>query len=124
MIADAAYEAVAIYLHIHCRGHEQLNAAAEGVDVDFLVLSNHGLAQVKTDAATESIEAGTVECLATINVFVAAIVHRAADALTVLADGQWALQPLVRVSTVAVYNEMYTHIQYYKDAEIYSPSTF
>ena len=111
MIADAADEASAFYINIDRRGHGEFDASAEGVDVDFLVLGNHSLAQVETETAAESIETGTVERLAMIDVLVAAIVHRAADALALLADGQRALQPLVGVATVAVYNKVYANIE-------------
>jgi hypothetical protein len=40
----------------------------------------------------------------------AAVVYRAADTLTVLADGQGALEPLVRVATVTV--NTFSHIIY------------
>ena len=110
MIADTADEVLAFHLHIDRRGHENLNAAEESVDVDLLILFNGRFAQVQTDASAESIELGAVEGLAMIDVLVAAIVHRAADALAVLANGQRALQPLVGVATVTVHHEMNTCI--------------
>ena len=64
MIADAADEAAALYHDVDMGGHNEFDAAAEGVDVDFLVLSNHSLAQIHADATAEGIEAGTVERLA------------------------------------------------------------
>ena len=75
MIADAADEAAALYYDIDVGGHEELDAAAEGVDVNLLVLVDDGFAQVHADAATESVKAGTVECLAAIDVLVAAIMY-------------------------------------------------
>ena len=102
-------------------GHEELNATAEGVDVDFLVLSDNGLAQIHADAAAEGIETGTMEGLAAINILVAAVVHRAADALAVLADGQRAPEPLVRVATIAVDDQIHTHIYQQEDGEISCP---
>ena len=110
MIADSADEALAFHLHIDRRGHDELNAAEEGVDVNLLILRNGRFAQVQADASAESVEPGTVEGLAMIDVFVAAIVNRAADALAVFVDGQRALQPLVGVASVAVDNEMYSYI--------------
>jgi hypothetical protein len=38
-------------------------------------------------------------------------VHRTADALALLADGQRALQLLVGVATIAVYNKVYANIE-------------
>ena len=121
MIADAADETMAFYLHIDRRGHEDLDAAAKGVDVDFLVLDNHGLAQIHTDAAAESIEAGTVEGLAVIDVLVAAVVDRAADSLAVLADGQRAPEPLIGIATIAVDDEARAYIYQQEDGEISCP---
>ena len=46
MIADTANEASAFYLYVDRRGHEEFDAATEGVDVNLLVLGNHGLTQV------------------------------------------------------------------------------
>ena len=102
MIAYTADEALAFHLYIDRRGHEEFDAATEGVDVDFLVLSNHGLAQVKSDAATESVETCTVEGLTMIDVLVSTIVSRAANTLAFFTGGQWSLQPLVWVAAVAV----------------------
>ena len=110
MIADAADEALAFHLHIDRRGHEEFNAAEEGVDVNLLILRNGRFASVQADAAAESIETGTVKGLTMIDVLVSAIVHRAADTFAVLADGQRAMQPLVGVATVTVDNEMYSNI--------------
>ena len=61
MIADATDEVLAFHLHIDRRGHDNLNAAEESVDVNFLILRNGRFAQVQADASTESIEPGTVE---------------------------------------------------------------
>ena len=46
MISDSADEALAFYLYVDRRGHEEFDAAEKSVDVDLLVLSNHGLTQV------------------------------------------------------------------------------
>ena len=121
MIADTANEAAALHFDIDVGGYEEFNAATEGVDVYLLILGNHSLAQVHADAAAEGIETGTVERLAAIDVLVTAIVNRTADALAVLADGQRTPEPLVWVATVAVNNQMNTHIEHHEDAEISCP---
>ena len=121
MVANAADEAAALHYDIDISGHEELDAAAEGVDVDFLVLGDDSLTQVHTDAAAEGIETGTVERLAAIHVLVAAVMNRAADALSILAYRQRALKPLVGVATVAVDNQIHTHIEHHEDAEISCP---
>ena len=95
MIADAADEALAFYIHIDRRRHNEFDAATEGMDVDLLVLGDDGLAQVHSDATAESVETGTVEDLAVIDVFVATVVYRAADAFAVFTDRQRTLQPLI-----------------------------
>ena len=120
-IANTTNEAAAFYYDVDMGGHEELNAAAEGVDINLLVLGDDGLTQVHADAAAEGIKTGTVEGLAAIDVLVAAVVNRAADALAVLADGQWALEPLVGVATVAVNDQIHTHVEHYEDAEISCP---
>ena len=102
MIADSADEALTFHLHIDCRGHDDLNAAAEGMDVNLLILCNGRFAQVQANASAESIKPGTMEGLAMIDVLIAAIVHRATDALAVFTNWEWSLQPLVGVATVAV----------------------
>ena len=91
MIADAADKAAAFYDNVDMGGHEEFDAATEGVDVDLLILSNHGLTQIQSDAAAESVEPGTVEGLAAIDVLVATIVNRTADTLAVLTDRQRSL---------------------------------
>ena len=87
MVADATYETTALYHDVDVGGHNEFDTTAEGMDVYFLVLGNHSLAQVHANATTESIEARTMERLAVIDVLVATIVYRATDALAVLADG-------------------------------------
>jgi len=111
MIANTADKAAAFYDNVDMGGQEEFDAATEGVDVDFLVLSDDGLAQIHADAATEGIEAGTMERLTAIDVLIAAIVYRATDTLAVLADGQRALQPLVWVAAIAVDNSSCAHVQ-------------
>lgn len=51
-----------------------------------------------------------MECLAMIDILVTTIVNRAANTLSIFADGQRALQPLVWIATVAVDDQMYTYI--------------
>ena len=87
MITDTADETSALHLDIDVSGYKQLDAAAERVDVNLLVLRDDSLAQIHSDAAAESVEAGTMERLTAIHVLVAAGVNRAADALAVLTDG-------------------------------------
>ena len=121
VITDATYEAAALHYDVDVGGYKELDAAAEGVDVDFFVLSNDGLTQVHADAAAEGIETGTVEGLAAIDVLVAAVVNRAADAFAVFTNGQRALEPLVGVTAVAVDNQIHTHVEHHEDAEISCP---
>ena len=121
MIANTAHEAAALHFNVDMGGHEEFDATTEGVDIYLLILSNHSLSQVHADAATEGIETGSVERLAVIDVFVAAIMHATADALAVLTDGQRALQPkatgrrvsgnLVGVTAITVDNSSCAHVQ-------------
>ena len=121
MVADATDETAALYHDVDVGGHNEFDTTAEGMDVDLLVLGNHGLAQVHADATAEGVKAGTVERFTVIDVLVATIVYRAADALAVLADGQRALEPLVGVAAVTVDEQINTHIEYHEDAEISCP---
>ena len=91
MITDTADEAAALYLDIDVSGYKQFDAATERVDVDFFILCDDSLAHIHSDAAAEDIQTGSVEGLAIIDVLIATIMNRAADALAVLADGQRAL---------------------------------
>lgn len=91
MIADTANEAAALHFNVDVGGYVEFDATTEGVDVDFLILGNHSLAQVHTDATAEGIETGTVKRLTTIDVLVATVMHATADAFAVLADGQRTL---------------------------------
>ena len=100
MITNTADEASALHLDIDVSGNKQFDAATEGVDVNLLVLRDDSLTQIHSDAAAESVEAGTVERLAAIHVLVTAVMNRTADSLSVLVNGQWALKPLVGVATV------------------------
>ncbi len=109
VIGDAADEAAALHHNVDVGRYEELDATAKGVDIDFLVLGDDSLAQVQPDASAESIEAGTVEGFAMIDILVAAIVNRTANTLSILTNGQRALQPLVGIATVAVDDQMYTH---------------
>ena len=87
MIADTADKAAAFYDNVDMGGHKEFDAATEGVDVYLLVLSNHSLAQVHADAATEGIKSGTVKRLTAIDILVATVMHATADAFAALADG-------------------------------------
>ena len=83
-IANTTNEAAAFYYDVDMGGHEEFNATTEGMDIDFFVLGDDGLTQVHADTAAEGVKTGTVEGFAAIDVLVAAIVYRAADALAVL----------------------------------------
>ena len=87
MITDTADETSALHLDIDVSGYKQLDTATERVDVNLLVLRDDSLAQIHSDAAAESVEAGTMERLTAIDVLVTAVVNRAADALAVLSNG-------------------------------------
>ena len=75
MITYTSDEALAFYYDIDVGGHIELYTAAEGVDVDFLVLSNHGLAQVHADTTAEGVETGTMEGFAAIYVLITTIMY-------------------------------------------------
>ena len=75
MIAYTANETLAFHLNIDRCGHVELNATTKGVDIYLFVLRNYGLTQVQSDATAESIEPGTVERFAMIDILVAAIVY-------------------------------------------------
>ena len=121
MIADTADETAALDHDVHRLRHHEFYAATEGVDLDLLILRDGGFAQVHTDTATEGVEAGAVERLATVDIFVASIVHATTDALAVLTNGQRTLQPLVRVATITVDNKAHSYIYQQTDAEIGNP---
>ena len=121
MIADAADKAAALHYDVDVGGHEELDAAEEGVDVDFLVLGDNGLAQIHADAAAEGIETGSVERLTTIDVLVAAVVNGTTDAFAVFTNGKRAPEPLVGVAAVAVDDQIHTHVEHHEDAEISCP---
>ena len=122
MIAYTADETATLYLNVYRLGHKEFHAATERVDFYLLVFSNDGLAQVHADAAKESVETGSMEWLATIDVFIATIVCSTANALAVLTDRQRAAQPLVGIAAIAFDNEVHTNINQQTDAEIGSPS--
>ena len=121
MIAYTSDEAAALDDDVHRLRHYEFYATTEGMDLDFLVLSDGGISQVHTDGATESVETGTVERFAAIDVLITTIVNTAADALSILTDGQRTLQPLVRVAAIAVYNKAHAYIYQQTDAEIGYP---
>ena len=104
MVADTANKAAALYYNVHRLRYKEFYAAAEGVDFDFFVLCNSGISQVHTDTATESVETGTMEWLATIDVLITAVMHTTADALTVFTNRQRTLEPLVWVAAITVDN--------------------
>ena len=87
MVADTANKAAALNDNVHRLRYKEFHATTEGMDFYLLILSNSSISQVHTDTSTESVETGTVERLATIHILIATVVHRAADALAVFADG-------------------------------------
>ena len=110
MVANTANEAAALDHNVHRLRHKELHATTEGMDLNLLILSNGGISQVHTDAAAESVETGTVEWFATIDVLITAIMYTAADTLAVFTNRQRTLQPLIRVATIAVDNEAHAYI--------------
>ena len=79
------------------------------MDFDLLILCNSGISQIHTDAAAESVETGTVERRATIDVLIAAVMYAATDALAVFINRQRTLKPLVRVTTIALDNKVHAY---------------
>ena len=109
MVANTTNEAAALDQNVNRWRHKEFHTATEGMDLNFLILCNGGISQVHSDTATESVETGTLERLATIDVLIAAIVNAAANALAVFTNRQRTLQPLVWVSTIAVDDEAYSY---------------
>ena len=68
MIADTANETATFDHNVHRLRHKEFYAATEGMDLYLFILSNSGISQVYTDAATESVETGTMKLLTTIDV--------------------------------------------------------
>ena len=101
-VAYTTNKVTTLHQHIDMRWNDEFDAATEGVYIDFLVLRDGGFAHIHPNATAESIKSSAMKRFATEDVFVAAKMHTAVDALAVLADGQWTLQPLVRVTTIAV----------------------
>jgi len=120
-VAYTADETAAFHNDIHIRRHQQLHATTKGVDVYLLILCNSGLAQVHTDAATESVEAGAMERLAMKDILVAAVAGRADKPSAFFTDGQRSFQPLVRVVLVTADNKFYTYIYYKSHGEVRCP---
>ena len=87
MIAYTANETATLDYDVHRLRHKEFYAATECMDLDFFILSDGCIAQIHTDTSTASIETGTVERFATIDVLIATIAHTAADALTVFTNG-------------------------------------
>ena len=91
MVSHSTNEASAFHLNVYRVGNKELNASAEGVDVNLLILGDGSLAKVQAYASAEGIEACTTEVFAMIYILVAAVVNRAAYALSVLIERYWAL---------------------------------
>lgn len=80
-VADPSDEATALYHDIDSRRNKQFDTSAESMDVYLLILSDNGPAQVHTYTPAEGIQPGTVKRLATEDILVASIMHRAAHPL-------------------------------------------
>ena len=102
MVADTANEVTTLDYDVHRLRYKEFYAAEESVDLYLFILCNSGISQIHTDTATKSVETGTVEWLATIDVLIATIVHAAADALAVFTNRQRTLEPLVWVAAITV----------------------
>ena len=79
MVADTANETAALDKDVHRLRYKEFYAAEESVDLYLFILCNGCIPQVHSDASEESIEPGTVEWLATIDILITAIAHAAAD---------------------------------------------
>ena len=121
MVADTANEVATLDYDVHSLRYDQFHAATEGMDFYLFILCNGCIPQVHPDASEECVETGTVEWLATIDILITAIAHAAADALAVFTNRQRTLEPLVRVSTIAVNNTVHAYINQQADAELGSP---
>ena len=121
MVANTANKTATFDNDVNRLRHKEFHTATEGMYLYLLILSIGGISQVHSDTAAESIETGTVERLATIDVLITAIVNATADALTVFTNRQRTLEPLVRVATIAVDNKDYAYVYQQTDAEIGNP---
>ena len=121
MVADTANEVTTLDYDVHRLRYKEFYAAEESVDLYLLILCNGCIPQVHSDASTESIETGTVEWLATIDVLVTAVMYATTDALAVFTNRQRTLQPKVGVTTIAVNNKVHAYINQQADAEIGRP---
>ena len=91
MVADTANETAALDYDVHRLRHKKFYAATKGMNLYLLIFGNGGISQIHTDTATKSIETGTMEHFATIDVLITAVVNAATDALTIFTNGQWTL---------------------------------
>ena len=121
LVADAADEAAALHHHVDALRHVNLNAAEEGVDVDFLVFGDDSLAKVQFYASESGVELGAVEGLAVIGVLVAAVFSATADALAVLAHRHRTVEPLVAVVLEAINNNVATEINKERRRDVLCP---
>jgi hypothetical protein len=110
IIAHPADETAATDHDIDRSGDNELDATEAGADVDFLVFAYYRLAQIHAQAATEDLEKRAMDRLASIDVLIGSIAHRAVDAFAFLTDGQGALEPLVAVFSDALDNQIQTYI--------------
>ncbi len=121
MIAHATDKVTALYQNVDGLWYNEFYATTEGMDFYLLILCDGGIAQIHTDAAAESIKAGTVEWLPFERILIATIACCADDALAVFTYWQRTLQPLVRVVLVATDNQFYTYIYNQTCTKIGSP---
>ena len=91
MVADTANKTTALDDDVHSLRYNKFHTATEGMDLYLLILCNSGISQIHTDTATKSIETGSVEHLATIDILITAVVNTTADALAVFTNRQRTL---------------------------------
>ena len=106
LVLHATTETAAVHHHIHVRRNDNLNTAAVGVDVDSLVFGDDGFTEVEPDSTAEKVEAGTVERLAMIDIFVAPVAGTADDALALVAAGHGTLQKAFVFVLMVMENEV------------------
>ena len=107
-VAHAANETAAFRLDVHICRNQQFHSTGEGVDVNFLIFGDKGLAQIESNASEKGVESRTMERFTFINVFVAAKSHGTTDALAILTLRNGPLQPLVGVAPVTADDEPHT----------------
>lgn len=94
LIAHSTYKAVALDNHIDSFGNQQLYPTEKRMNVNFLILADDSITQVKTYATTKRIEPCSMESLSFIDVFISTEPHSATNALAFLVHRQGTLEPL------------------------------